>query len=82
MRNKKLRRGEVAMKGGTRSKEGGATANLSSKESHILKAGPSLTEGLTVVTGSVCVCVVEHQHGLPHVSGHNNSHTSKKYQQS
>lgn len=56
MGNKELRRGWVRSGGGAKSEEGGAKANLSSKESHILKEGPSLgrsTEGFTAVTKSV-----------------------------
>lgn len=46
----------MAREGGAKSEEGGARANLSSKESHILKKGAfssKSTEGFTAATGSV-----------------------------
>lgn len=52
MGNKELRRGGAARGGGAKTEEGGAKANLSSKESHIVKEGSSLgrsTEGFTAV---------------------------------
>lgn len=41
MGNRELRREGVAAGGGAKSDEGGAKTNRSSKESHILKEGPS-----------------------------------------